>query len=58
VSCRAGYQPAAALWAALFDVNETLHAELDKNHSEILHRFGDLDGRLSRIENGLGMNRA
>ena len=51
--------------ARLNDVTETLRAEMrsvetnmDKNHSEMLHRFGDLDGRLSRIENGLGMNRA
>ena len=26
--------------------------------SEMLHRVGDLDSRLTRIENGLGMNRA
>jgi len=44
--------------ARLNDVKETLRAEMDKNHSEMLHRFGDLDGRLSRIQNGLGMNRA
>jgi hypothetical protein len=44
--------------ARLNDVKETLRAEMDKNHSEMLHRFGDLDGRLSRIESGLGMNRA
>ena len=50
--------------ARLNDVKETLRAELrvveagmDKNQSEMLHRFGDLDSRLSRIENGLGMNR-
>lgn len=50
--------------ARLSDVKETLRAEMkavetnmDKNHSEMLHRFGDLDTRLSRIENGLGMNR-
>ena len=51
--------------ARLNDVKETLRAEMksvetnmDKNHSEMLHRFGDLDGRLNRIESGLGMNRA
>ena len=44
--------------ARLNDVKEVLRAEMDKNHSGMLHRFGDLDGRLSRIENGLGMNRA
>ena len=33
-------------------------AELDKNHSEMLHRFGDLDTRLTRIENSLGINRS
>jgi hypothetical protein len=50
--------------ARLGDVKETLRAEIkaveanmDKNHSEMLHRFGDLDTRLSRIETGLGMNR-
>jgi hypothetical protein len=44
--------------ARLSDVKETLRADMDKNHSEMLHRFGDLDGRLNRIESGLGMNRA
>jgi len=44
--------------ARLNDVKGTLRAEMDKNHSEMLHRFGDLDGRLNRIESGLGMNRA
>ena len=43
--------------ARLNDVKEVLRAEMDKNHSEMLHRFGDLDGRLTRIENSLGMNR-
>ena len=50
--------------ARLNDVKETLRAEMKtleanmvKNHSEMLHRFGDLDTRLLRIENGLGMNR-
>ena len=41
----------------LNDIKEVLRAEMDKNHSEMLHHFGDIDARLSRIENGLGMNR-
>ena len=41
--------------ARLNDVKETLRAEMDKNHSEMIHSFGDLDTRLLRIENGLGM---
>jgi hypothetical protein len=36
----------------LTDVKEALRAEMDKNHSEMLHRVGDLDTRLTRIENG------
>jgi len=36
---------------------DVLRAEMDKNHSEMLHRFADLDTRMSRLENGLGMNR-
>jgi hypothetical protein len=28
---------------------------IERNHSEMLHGFGDLDTRLSRIENALGM---
>jgi hypothetical protein len=44
--------------ARLNDVKEVLRVEMDKNHSEMLPRFGDLDGHLSRIEIGLGMNRA
>ena len=50
--------------ARLNDVKDALRAEIkvveanmDKNHSEMLHRFGDLDTRLTRIESGLGMNR-
>jgi hypothetical protein len=43
--------------ARLTDVKEALRAEMDKNQSEMLHRVGDLDTRLTRIENGLGMNR-
>jgi hypothetical protein len=34
-----------------------LEANIEKNHSEMLHRFGDLDLGLTRIENSLGMNR-
>jgi hypothetical protein len=29
----------------LTDVKEVLRAEMDKNHSEMLHRVGDLDNR-------------
>jgi hypothetical protein len=36
---------------------EVLEAHIEKNQSEMLHRFGDLDNRLTRIENALGMNR-
>lgn len=36
---------------------DVLRAEMDKNHSEMLHRFADLDTRMTRLENGLGMNR-
>jgi len=50
--------------ARLTDVKETLRAEvrvveanIEENHSEMLHCVGDLDTRLTRIENGLGMNR-
>jgi hypothetical protein len=46
----------------LGDVRDLLRAEMkaveagiEKNHSEMLHRFAELDTRLSRIENGLGM---
>ena len=38
-------------------VRDVLRAEMDKNHSEMLHRFADLDTRMTRLENGLGMNR-
>jgi len=50
--------------ARLIDVKETLRAEvrvvqanIEKNHSEMLRRVGNLDTRLTRIENSLGMNR-
>ena len=33
--------------------HEALRAEMDKNHSEMLHRVGDLDTRLTRIEGSL-----
>jgi hypothetical protein len=29
---------------------KALRSEMETNHSEMLHRFGDLDGRLTRIE--------
>jgi len=32
------------------DMRDMLRAEMAKNHSEMLHRFGDLDDRLTRIE--------
>ncbi len=32
------------------DMRDLLCAEMAKNHSEMLHRFGSLDDRLSRIE--------
>jgi len=48
--------------ARLGDVRDLLRAEIkvvdasiEKNHNEMLHRFAELDTRLSRIENGLGM---
>jgi len=31
-------------------LKETLRAEMAKNQSEILHKFADLDTRLSRLE--------
>jgi hypothetical protein len=31
---------------------------MEKNHSEMLHRFGDLDSGLTRIENSLGIARS
>ena len=38
-------------------LRDFVRAEMDKNHGEMLHRFGDLDTRLTRIENSLGINR-
>jgi len=38
-------------------LREVLQAEMEKNHSEMLHRFDALDTRLTTIESGLGMNR-
>jgi hypothetical protein len=38
-------------------VRDVLEAVMEKNHSEMLHRFASLDTRLTRVENGLGMNR-
>ena len=34
---------------------KAVEASIEKNHSEMLHRFAELDTRLTRIENGLGM---
>jgi hypothetical protein len=39
------------------NLRDVLRAEMDKNHSEMLHGFADLDTRMTRIENNLGMNR-
>jgi hypothetical protein len=41
----------------ILGLRDVLRAEMDKNHSEMLHRFADLDTRMTRIENSLGMNR-
>ena len=38
-------------------VRDVLDAHIEKNQSEMLHRFADLGRRLTRIEGGLGMNR-
>ena len=46
-----------SLRAEVYSVRDVLRAEMDKNHSEMLHRFADLDTRMTRLENGLGMNR-
>ena len=37
---------------------KAVEASIEKNHSEMLHRFAELDTRLTRIENGLGMRGA
>jgi hypothetical protein len=39
----------------LEDTRELLRAEISRNHSEMLHRFGDLASRLTRIETGLNL---
>jgi hypothetical protein len=44
--------------ARLTDVKETLRAEMQKNHSELLHRVANLDPLLTRIETTLGINPA
>lgn len=36
---------------------KVVEANIEKNHSEMLRRFGDLGTRLTRIENSLAMNR-
>jgi hypothetical protein len=50
--------------AEIINAKETLRAEIkvievtmEKNHSEMLHRVGDLDTRMTRIEKSLCMNR-
>ena len=35
------------------DMRDLLGAEMAKNHSEMLHRFAELDGRFTRIETHL-----
>jgi hypothetical protein len=35
-----------------------LEARIDRNHSEMLTRFGDLDSRLAHIKSQLGINKA
>jgi len=35
------------------DMRDLLRAEMSKNHSEMLHRFADLDSRLMRVEQRL-----
>jgi hypothetical protein len=47
-----------SLRVEVYSLRDVLRAEMDKNHSEMLHRFADLDTRMTRIENGLGMNRS
>src|SRR5579872_851841 len=44
--------------AQVSGLREAVHAEMEKNHSEMLHRIGDLDSRLTRIENSLGIARS
>ncbi len=39
----------------LDDTRDVLRAEMARNHSEMLHRFADLDGRLTRIETRLNL---
>jgi hypothetical protein len=41
----------------ILSLRDVLRAQMDKNHSEMLHRFADLDTRMTRIQNSLGMNR-
>ncbi len=47
-----------SLRGEIYSMRDVLRAEMDKNHSEMLHRFADLDTRMTRIENSLGMNRS
>lgn len=39
----------------LDDTRDVLRAEMARNHSELLHRFADLDGWLTRIETRLNL---
>ena len=38
--------------ARIGELRDTLRAEMSKNHSEMLTKFAELDGRLSRLEAG------
>lgn len=35
---------------------KVLESQLERNHSEMLRRFGDLDNRMTRIENHFKVN--
>jgi hypothetical protein len=38
-------------------LRDVIRAEMEKNQSEMLHRFASLDNRMSRVESATGMNR-
>ncbi len=38
----------------LGDLRDGMRAEMAKNHSELLHKFTELDNRLTRLETELG----
>ena len=46
-----------SLRAEIKMTREVLEATMEKNHSEMLHRFGDLDTRIGRLETDLGTGR-